>query len=298
MSHDGNIWVQPRAKISLRGNGNIGHLEESFERSFNGGFPVVLASARAGIMLTLKSFHSSAQISMFPYASQCVVKAALLANKTAHTPLPNLAREIIYNQWGLHQNKEIKFDVFLEDSADSLYPLGGSVCKTNSRFEVWSLPKLLGITFGGIVWCKNKSDALELREVRRRLPKQNLLLRALLSTCKSKNQSAYQLWEDYEFSHPVINRFQVKVLSDELNNWNDTYIKKLTAYKRAVEKISSTEYPNGNDLNSLNFGVIPTVVESKSSIEIASLRELSRVHPNGEVQRTHIYAYQNNNGHS
>lgn len=292
MNHDGNIWLRPRAKISLRGDGNINRLEERFEASFIGGFPVILASARAGIMLTLKNFHTSQNISLFPYASQCVVRAAYLAKKTAHTPLPNQPREIIYNQWGLHQNQDIKFDIFLEDSADSFYPLGGKVCKTNSRFEVWSLPKILGITFGGIVWCKNQSDAMKLREIRSNLPKQNLLIRSLLSTSKTRYQSTFQLWENYEFSHPAINNSQVKILNNELNKWNATYAKRLSEYQIAVRKISQTTFPNSDALDFINYGVIPTVIDSTLPMENESVRELNRVYPNGKVIPTYVYPYQ------
>jgi putative PLP-dependent aminotransferase (TIGR04422 family) len=293
MGHDGDIWIRPRARFSLQGDGNLALLEERFERSFVGGFPVLLASARVGIMLTLKNFHNSQYISIFPYASQCVVKAAFLAEKTVHTPLPNEPREIIHNQWGLHQNQEILSRVFLEDSADSLYPLGGTVCKTNSRFEVWSLPKLLGTTFGGIIWCRSKSDALALKEIRNNSPKQNLLFRSLLSILKSKSHSAYQIWENYEFSHPVLNKSQVKVLSVELDKWDATYVNQRSKYQEAIQKVPSTTYPNSQELDSLNFGVIPTVVECKFTTEIESARELSRVYTNGEVQRTYVYAYQN-----
>ncbi len=293
MGHEGDIWIRPRAKFSLQGNGDIALLEDRFERSFAGGFPVLLASARVGIMLALKNFHDSQDVSLFPYASQCVVTAAFMAGKSPHTPLPNEPRDIIHNQWGLHQKQEMLTRVFLEDSADSFYPIGGTVCKTNSRFEVWSLPKLLGTTFGGIIWCRDKGDALELKKIRNDLPKQNLIFRAPLSLFKSKNHSAYRIWEGYEFSHPVLNKSQVRVLSVELDNWAATYADQRSRYQEAIEKVPSTTYPSNRDLDSLNFGVIPTVVECRFPTGIESLRELNRVQINGVVQPTHVYAYLN-----
>jgi len=252
----------------------------------------LLASARVGIMLTLKYFHDSQYISIFPYASQCVVKAAFLAEKAVHTPLPNEPREIVYNQWGLHQNQIIHSNIFLEDSADSFYPLGGTVCKTNSRFEIWSFPKLLGTTFGGIVWCRSKSDALALKEIRSNLPKQNFSYQLLLSIFRSKSRTTYQIWENYEFSHPLMNKSQVKILSVELDRWASTYLKMRTKYQEALQKVPSTNFPGSQELDISNFGVIPTVIECKSPVEIESARELSRVYTNGAVKCIYVYAYQ------
>lgn len=292
MSSDGDVWLRPRKRFPFRGDGNIVVLEERFEKSFNGGFPVLLGSARVGIMLILKLFHNSRYISIFPYASQCVVKAAILAEKDIHTPLPNQPREIIYNQWGFHQDYGIGTNPFLEDSADSLYPVGGRVCKANSRFEVWSFPKILGTSFGGVVWCKSESDALRLRKIRDDLPRQNFLYQSLLSTLKSKSKSGYQIWEDYEFSHPGLTKSQIKILSVQLDMWAATYLKMASSYRKAFQKAGNVNYLGEQDLSKLNFGVIPTVIEWKSPIDNKYVRELSRVYYDGNMEHKRVYAYQ------
>jgi putative PLP-dependent aminotransferase (TIGR04422 family) len=40
-----------------------------------------------------------------------------------------------------------------------LFPLGG-------RFEMWSLPKIIGCASGGVVWCRSAEDAQALRRSR------------------------------------------------------------------------------------------------------------------------------------
>jgi putative PLP-dependent aminotransferase (TIGR04422 family) len=292
MKHDGDIWIKPRRKIIFRGDGDITHLEDRFEKSFVGGYPVILGSARAGVMLILKEFHTSPLISIFPFASQCVVKAATLSGKSVHTPLPNMSREVIYNQWGLHQNHETLPYIFLVDSADSLYPLGGEICKSNSRFEVWSFPKIVGTTFGGVVWCRNKSDAQKLREIRNELPLQKFLFHNLLYSLKSLSNKSYQYWENYEFSHPGLSKSQVKILNLQLNLWSKIYSSMRRNYNIALLIAENTDYPKDEKLDSLNSGVIPTVIEWKSTKANSLVRKLTKVNPDGFLEKKNVYAYQ------
>ena len=292
MKHDGDIWIKPRRKILFRGSGDIASLEERFKKSFVGGYPVLLGSARVGVMLILKEFHSSQLVSIFPFASQCVVKAATLSGKSVHTPLPNEHREIVYNQWGLHQNHRTLLDIFLVDSADSLYPLGGEICKSNSRFEVWSFPKIVGTTFGGIVWCKNKSDAERLREIRNESPVQTFLWHNLLFTFKSFSKKSYQLWENYEFSHPGIGKSQVKILNQQLSLWSEIYLTMRRNYNMALQIAENTNYPREQELDFLNYGVIPTVVEWQSPNENSLVRKLTKVLPDGSLEKRNVFAYQ------
>lgn len=292
MKDDGDVWIKPRRKIIFRGNGDIAHLEDRFEKSFVGGYPVLLGSARVGVMLLLKVFHTSQHVSIFPFASQCVVKAATLSGKSVHTPLPNMAREIVYNQWGLHQFHGTSSDIFLVDSADSLYPFGGEICKSSSRFEVWSFPKILGTTFGGVVWCKNKSDAQRLREIRNELPLQRFLIHNLLYSLKALSKKSYQLWENYEFSHPRLSRSQVKILNLQLSLWPEIYSSVRSNYKMALQRAENTKYPKEQELDSLNCGVIPTVIEWQSSSENSLVRKLTKVHPDGFLEKMNVYPYQ------
>ena len=292
MNLDGDVWIRPRTRIPCRGKRSEEQLEKSFQENFTGGFPVLYSSARAGIMLILRLFHRQRTVSIFPYASQCVVKAAMLAGKFVHTPLPLQKRDLVFNQWGLHQIHIENSEIFLEDSADSLYPIGGSVCKANSRFEVWSFPKILGTTFGGVVWCKSESDACALREIRNRLPRQNFLYHTVLSVFKSINKITYRVWENYLFSHPSLNKVQIDILSKELDEWSKTYERRRIDYEEAVLRVSSRNSPRFSELQSSNFGVIPIVIECESQVPHLTTKVLNRVYPNGRVERKFIYAYQ------
>lgn len=292
MNSNGDVWIKPRRKFIFHGDGDVTRLEDRFEKSFIGGYPVLLGSARVGIMLILKEFHASQNISIFPFASQCVVKAATESGKSVHTPLPNLTREIVYNQWGLHQIRDTSPSIFLVDSADSLYRLGGEICKFKSRFEVWSFPKIVGTTFGGVVWCRNKSDAQRLREIRNELPPQKFLIHNLLYAFKSLSNESYKYWEDYEFSHPRLSKSQVKILDLKLSSWSVIYTNMRRTYSAALQKAENTNYPNEQELDSLNFGVIPTVIEWKSLKENSHVRKLTRVHPDGSLEIMNLYPYQ------
>jgi putative PLP-dependent aminotransferase (TIGR04422 family) len=294
MSENGNIWVATKRKLTIFGNPDISRLETIIHSKFAGGYPVVLTSARTGLYLLLSSFYEKPDILLFPYASQCVVKAGVLAEKIVVTPLKSEGREIIYNQWGLFQKTDPETLVFLEDSADSFYPEGGIVCKNNSRFEVWSLPKSLGVSFGAIVWCKQSSDAKRLRELRDEKPSQRLAHELIFGKMKTYNPLMYSIWENYEFSHPRLNSFQVRTLSKQIELWNLKYEKRKELFITNYMKLCSKSYSQAETYIKSNFGIIPTVVEYEGEDEIEGVRHLHRILPNGGTKIVKVFAYQAN----
>ena len=53
----------------------------------------------------------------------------------------------------------------IEDSADSLYLQNTELFKGNGKFEIWSLPKILGTFSGGVLLCKNIKDYHEIKNI-------------------------------------------------------------------------------------------------------------------------------------
>jgi putative PLP-dependent aminotransferase (TIGR04422 family) len=86
------------------------------------------------------------------------------------TPLPELSInkpkvQIIYHQWGFVRNKKIEKNL-IEDSVDTLYIQGTRLFPNGGQFEVWSLSKILGTSSGGVLWCRSKKIAKQIRKSR------------------------------------------------------------------------------------------------------------------------------------
>mgnify|MGYP000253206839 FL=1 len=63
-------------------------------------------------------------------------------------------------------------------------------------------------------------------------------------------------------------------------------------YSIALLTAENTDYPKDEKLDSLNSGVIPTVIEWKSTKENSLVRKLTKVHPDGFLEKKNVYAYQ------
>ena len=54
----------------------------------------------------------------------------------------------------------------MEDAVDSLCMPAAQLCPLGGDFEIWSLPKILGVVAGGVVWCRDRETAVRLRTLR------------------------------------------------------------------------------------------------------------------------------------
>jgi putative PLP-dependent aminotransferase (TIGR04422 family) len=232
-------------------------------------------------------------VRVFPYASQCVVNAAFAAGKSICTPKQNRDRDIFYHQWGYHELGREFSNFLIEDSADSFYPVGGSVCKNGSRFEVWSLPKIIGASNGGIVWCKNNADAIALKSFMDKLKPQNYFIETILYVLKSKSLSTYRAWEKYQFSNPKLNSMDLRSLNYLISKWQilynkrlELYIKHMSIYKKVgeLEVIHSVKQ---------NCGVIPVVIKVPDKHKSNSI-ELHELLKDGESKTISVVPYQRN----
>ncbi len=291
MSSNGDIWAKTKRHFAFFGNSDLLQLEGMFASKFIGGVPVVFTSARAGLYLLFKNFHQNDLISVFPYASQCVVKAGILAEKAVCTSVNCESREIAYNQWGLFHKTNSQGKIFLEDSADSFYPEGGRVCKNNSRFEIWSLPKSLGVSFGGVIWCQQLNDATVLRNLRNNYPSQNVLHELIFGFMKKSVGICYSRWENYEFSHPRLNRFQIKTLTKQIINWNVKYEKRKELFIKNYISCNTVSRLGAEKTINENFGIIPTVIEIPEQQICKKSRILHKVYPDGRIHPAKVLAY-------
>ena len=290
MKMSGDIWIRRDRRINLLGNKNVEFVESQLESLFEGGYPVLFASARAAMMQVFANFFPEEVVRIFPYASQCVVKSVNRSGKFATTPLPGQLSDVRYHQWGMRSDEQEY--VFMRDCADSLYPVGGNVCKLNSRFEVWSLPKIIGTSFGAVIWCRDKNDAMALKKIRSECAAQSSILSNVLETIKYLNPSSYSFWEEYQFAKPALNGIQIKTLNKRFQKWSDYYEERKKVFLQIYLSSIETTLPQRLSALEDNDGVIPTVIETDLEEQSAPFRKLHKILSDGSCKQVRVIAYQ------
>ena len=260
-----HIWYQKPVKFSLPRTSECEDVEDFFSTNFENGYPVLVSSARAAIAVLLNLFWMAGTINVFKYASQCVVNACLISNVSPSTSI-NLDEDIVYHQWGYPQNKR-RNDLFLEDACDSFKPLGSKVLILESRFEVWSLSKILGLRTGAVIWCRNKKDAQEL--IKFRNSKNISYLKIALNFFKKLNVNFYRRWEFLELTNCSLSKFQIGAIQNEIVNWEDLFNKRQELLKSKINALRQLGYNAGfeNEEAILAGTLLPAVLIGTLELE-------------------------------
>ena len=224
------IWYQKPIRLSAPRVSKFKNVEDFFSKNFENGYPVLVSSARSAIALLLELFWAKGTIKLFKYASQCVVNACTISNISPVTSL-QMDEDIIYHQWGYLANRRGN-SVFIEDACDSFKPLGSKVLNLESRFEVWSLSKILGLRSGAIIWCRDKQDANEL--IKFRNSKRVSYLKIGLNIFKRLHKIIYNQWEYLELTNCSLSKFQIGAIHREVVNWEKIYNNRMLLLKSKI----------------------------------------------------------------
>lgn len=157
-----------RALVSAPRLGSVTAIEEKLRGMFPTGHPVLCSSGRAAIVLALieNGVSRSDFVGVFPYASHCVLDAISRVATPLSGPTATTAPfRIVYHQWGYVQETDLPINT-IEDCVDTLCVPGTKLFPGGGRFEIWSLPKILGTTSGGVLWCRDEEAAQKLRCLR------------------------------------------------------------------------------------------------------------------------------------
>ncbi len=143
-------------------------IEDLLASMFQGGHPVLCSSGRVALVFALmgSGLSRADRVDVFPYASHCVLDAV----SRVATPEPGVSPSqdrprIVFHQWGYVQELGLAANT-IEDSADTLAVPGCRLFPGGGAFEIWSLPKILGTTGGGVLWCRSPDAAEQLRHLR------------------------------------------------------------------------------------------------------------------------------------
>jgi putative PLP-dependent aminotransferase (TIGR04422 family) len=198
---------------------SIQKIENELYKMFPSGYPVLCSSGRSALSLVLQNLKMtrSNSVGLFPYASHCVIDAI----SRNSTPLfgkdsNNADVRIVYHQWGFVQEKELRSNT-IEDCVDTICKIGTDLFPGGGSFELWSLPKILGTSSGGILWCRDEKTAIEIRNLRNK--RNGGLLQWILRLLSYRSKIIYYYWNGAECNGGMISRFQTGEILHALKKW-------------------------------------------------------------------------------
>jgi putative PLP-dependent aminotransferase (TIGR04422 family) len=254
------IW--PKMQVSFAsffGSCLVKKLEDKLHLMFPSGHPVLCSSGRVAIFIALKEsgLNRYNYVKLFPYASHCVVNSVARIATPVPFDFEIFHKEIIYHQWGYPANS--KNTPLIEDCVDCLYEKQTKLFSLGSSFEVWSFPKILGTSSGGVLWCKNKKVAISIREKMNH--KKNIRLSWILRLLSNYFPEVYPYWEGTEIGYKGLSRFQRNEIFCKLNTWDELVLDR----KQKLKMFSSSHLFNKIDFKGRLPNVIP--LETKMNEE-------------------------------
>ena len=175
---------------------------------------------------------------------------------------------------------------------DSLLVPGGKLFPGGGAFELWSLPKILGTTGGGVLWCRSVEVAIELRKLRDGRNWGDLLWAMRLLGMRFT--LAHDFWQGAEPSRGQPSRLQTGEVFAALDVWDKVvvdrreklalawplapkWLKRLNDRLPCVVPVSLNDDCNGERL-AINIG-ISSGIRTFEHITPCGVSELIRVLP-------------------
>ncbi|MGP1255661.1 MAG: putative PLP-dependent aminotransferase [Kiloniellales bacterium] len=254
-------------------------VEERLRQLYPGGEPVLVSSGRSGLSLIVEYLGLGRldRVRVFPYASHCVLDAVGRRAMPSLESQPEPAASIEFHQWGYLRNTDEAVDI--EDAVDSLCEPGCQLMPQGGRFEVWSLPKILGSLTGGVIWCRDPQDATRLRDMRVARP--GAWTQFCLRLLSVRSQAAIEYWSARE---PIGGRLPQLALGEIdflLMNLTDA----LSARRANFAKLAAFLPPGIHRAEGRWPCVVPVTAEDRALEELQSLGAVGPRHFEGDGRR-------------
>jgi putative PLP-dependent aminotransferase (TIGR04422 family) len=166
------LWPKSKVKFErclFGSKTSADDVEATLLRLYPDAIPVLFSSARAGLSAILQHLHMVRSDIVWcpPYSSHCVLEAIARYATPSTTDVSKAKVALIYHQWGfVHRHELPPGVVVIEDAVDTLFLPGANIFACNGRFALWSLPKVIASSWGGVVFCQSSNDAKILRAIR------------------------------------------------------------------------------------------------------------------------------------
>jgi putative PLP-dependent aminotransferase (TIGR04422 family) len=214
-------------------------IEARLREMFVGGHPILCSSGRAAIVLALLAMEvqRNERVGTFPYASHCVLDAVgRVATPAPASTLELNSPRICYHQWGYVQETGLGHNV-IEDCVDTLVAEGARLFPGGASTEIWSLPKILGVSSGGVLWVRDPSVA----ELVRRLRDQRGggILQWGLRLLGTHNALLHAWWQGGETLSGSTSKLQNAEIDIALDGWSQIVERRRRLAKLAEELLPS-----------------------------------------------------------
>ena len=218
------IWPESKIANALSSCWKIistEQVENKLFKMFPSGYPVLCSSGRSALALAIEVSNKTRGdlVGLFPYASHCVIEAVSRTTTPLLGPTAIQADlRIVYHQWGYVQEKKLPLNT-IEDCVDTLCVPGTKLFPGGGSFEIWSLPKILGTTSGGILWCKNQEKALQIKELRD--SRGSSFFQWILRLLSKKCSLVYNYWQGAESVTGRPSILQTGEIMYAISKWNN-----------------------------------------------------------------------------
>jgi putative PLP-dependent aminotransferase (TIGR04422 family) len=201
---------------------SVERVEQKLYEMFPSGYPVLCSSGRSALFLALCQSKAARKdlVGVFPFASHCVIDAiSRVATPLAGTFSVSADLRIAYHQWGYVQEFSLPKNT-IEDCVDTLCKPGAKLFPGGGSLEIWSLPKILGTTSGGVLWCSDEKTADSIRVLRD--ARGGSLFQWLLRLLAKNKLGLYNYWEGAECESGKPSRLQTGEILKAILGWNQT----------------------------------------------------------------------------
>ncbi len=221
-----NYFLWPESKI-VNGLSSFWRLvsaervEAKLIEIFPSGFPVLCSSGRSALYLALSASGTTRQnfVGVFPYASHCVLDSiSRIATPSTGVTAYKEDLRVVYHQWSFVQERELASNT-IEDCVDTLCTPGTKLFPGGGDFEIWSLPKIIGTTSGGILWCRTEEKASQVKKIRDR--QGSSFFQWILRLLSKNYPSIYNYWQGAESVTGRPSFFQTGEIISAIAKWND-----------------------------------------------------------------------------
>ena len=218
------LWPKNSSLRGLKGSYKlvpVARIERKLQNMFPTGYPVLCTSGRAALFMAVSESHVSRSnaVGIFPYASHCVLDAvSRIATPLTGPTWISAEVRVVYHQWGYVQEKDLLSNT-IEDCADTLCVLGTTLFPGSGAFEIWSLPKILGTTSGGVLWCRDEDTAILIREKRDKGNASGFqwLTRLLMQ----RFTKLYDFWQGAESKYRKVSAWQTGEIWSAILQWDN-----------------------------------------------------------------------------
>lgn len=208
----------------------INKIEKFFYNKF--GVPAkIFPSGRSciGSIFEYEKINRSDEVFVSKWVSNCIFNAVGFFSN----PSINFEKQkviMVNNIWGLIQNTKLfkKNKILIDDSCDSIILNKKNLFPSNSKYEIFSLPKLIGSVAGGIVISKDKKFLVFCNERQKRNKKFGMLQAKM----KFDEVNNYKNLFDYRYKEAVNTYTEYNSLIDIENKLSNYDINKKIILER------------------------------------------------------------------